>query len=714
MSLPAELAEQFELLGELGRGAMGVVYRARDRSLGREVALKLLMPNHNERAIERLRREGELTARLSHPGVVTLHSAGVAGGFPYLAYELVTPARTLAAVLPSLDLPARLQILLKVSRALAHAHHRGVIHRDVKPENVLIDASGAPKVADFGLAAAQDLARLTQTGAMLGTPSFMAPEQLSMRSKSPVGPPADVWSLGVMLYEMLTDELPFAADSVMDLALKIAGSDPSPPNERVANLDPGAVAVCLKALRRDSSERYVDAGAFADDLLAVIEGRTPEALRKPNTKTLRVPALLGVAGLLVAIGAGTYLAVGKGSAPPEGEATEANQEASLPDAGQAGARGSTTLNAADAAAQLRKVLATSDPPKKLRAAWSLLRGRPPELQRTRALNLVKRLGREHPLRVLAHGERAEKARDVVKARFVGDDLITWAFRGVRRWRLPDGVGQSVPGPSQIQDLEASGGDVLIYAPNDQGSAVTRLGSTKSLSVPALERVEDLRQLTYTRKGEALAFLTKGPAPMVIDLKNGVVRRLDSKHGHPLRIAFSPDGKRLLSLHGVLNLVGLREGVAVLWDVSAPKLLTTHKTPVGCVQAAYSRDGKRIALGSASGHVLLYNDELEPLGRFKTPGASAGQILQGLGHSGHIRGLAFSKTGRWLFSCAKGILGVGHELRCWDVKSRELVWEVVDLKRFPESLAVSASGAYLAIGTSDGVCEVWIADPEAGL
>jgi sugar lactone lactonase YvrE len=515
----------------------------------------------------------------------------------------------------------------------------------------------------------------------------------------------------VLLYLMLTDELPFLATSALDLAVQIAGSDPEPPNRRVADLDPGLVAVCLKGLRREAKQRYADAGAFADDLQAVLAGNTPAALK---ARSAPAGTLVAFAGLLVVIGAGAMLA--QGDAPSRGRADtvgERERESSTP-SNQDEPLDRVELSSADAAAQLRKVLGISNPRTKLQAAWTLLRSRPPELQRTRALSLVQRLGREHPLLVLAHGERTEKPRDVVIADFVGNELISWRWEDVRRWRLPNGTGRAVPAPTAIRDLVTSGGDALICAHTDGVFRVTRLADAKALSVPGLERIKTIRSLVYTQQGQALALLSEGPAPLVIDLKLSVVRRLDSDYGAPLSIAFSPDGERLVSLHGVLDMIGIREGTAVLWDISGPSVLATQPTPVGCIRVTYSRDGKRIVFGSSSGHLLLYDDELKPQGRFETQGTSAGNILQGLGHSGHIRGLAFSKSGRRLFTCGKGNLGVGHELRCWDAESRELVWEALNRKRLPDSLAVSADGAYLAVGTSNAAVEVWIADPEAGL
>ncbi len=266
------LRDRFEVQGLLGQGAMGAVYRARDLATGRAVALKLVLePERDPRRLERFRREGQITAGLQHPGIVGVHSAGEAGGHPFLAYELVEGGRTLADVLPTLDVRRRVALVRDAARALGFAHRAGVVHRDVKPENVLVDAEGHVRVADFGLAAAQGLSRLTRTGASLGTPAYMSPEQLGGRRED-VGPQADVWALGVVLYQALTGTLPFDGENVIELSAQIINRPPTPPRRHDAAIDAGLEAVCLHALRKSQDERYVDGEELARDLDRALAG----------------------------------------------------------------------------------------------------------------------------------------------------------------------------------------------------------------------------------------------------------------------------------------------------------------------------------------------------------------------------------------------------------------------------------------------------------
>jgi len=284
--------------GELGRGAMGVVYVARDQGTGRRVALKLIQGDVDARRLERFRREGELTARLRHPGVVGVHSAGTWEGKPYLAYELVEGARTLDQAFKERELVERVELVRDTARALGAAHEIGITHRDIKPDNVLVDDQGRVRVADFGLATAQDLETLTRTGAVVGTPVYMAPEKFIAGAAR--GPNLDVWSLGVVLYEAICEELPFFAKSVPDL-VKALMAPPKPPSALRPETPADLEAICLRALSSEIGERYADGNAFADDLDRFLRGDPVEAIG-PGLPWGGLCALFGVAcGLLVVV-----------------------------------------------------------------------------------------------------------------------------------------------------------------------------------------------------------------------------------------------------------------------------------------------------------------------------------------------------------------------------------------------------------------------------
>jgi serine/threonine-protein kinase len=263
----------YDLLAELGRGGMGVVYRARQISLSREVALKMILDTRGASSSDRarFRAEAEAAARLDHPGIVPIYEVGEHEGQPYFSLKLVE-GETLAARLAAGPMPQReaARLMVEVARAIHYAHTQGILHRDLKPSNILIDSAGRPHITDFGLAKRIDAdASLTQTGAILGTPSYMAPEQAA-GSRGEVGPAADVYSLGAVLYHMLTGRPPLVAANPVDTLLLILEQDPAPPRLLGVSIDRDLEMIVLKCLQKPADLRYATAAALADDLAAYL------------------------------------------------------------------------------------------------------------------------------------------------------------------------------------------------------------------------------------------------------------------------------------------------------------------------------------------------------------------------------------------------------------------------------------------------------------
>ncbi|MCO5171790.1 MAG: serine/threonine protein kinase [Planctomycetes bacterium] len=264
----------------LGRGAMGLVLRVEHPELGHEYALKVVRPEMlgDPESVGRFRREMEALARVDdHPGIVRVHSAGeTADGAPFYAMELVR-GRSLAEALKRglLARDAALDVLAEVAAALAHLHARGIVHRDVKPENVLVDEAGRARLTDFGLARSLGLRadRLTRTGDLVGTPTHMAPEQAL---GAEVGPWTDVYALGVVLYEVLTGRTPHTGATALEVFRQVAEGAPFPPPSRLADdVAPALEAVCLRALARRAIDRYPDVASFAQDLARARAGPPP-------------------------------------------------------------------------------------------------------------------------------------------------------------------------------------------------------------------------------------------------------------------------------------------------------------------------------------------------------------------------------------------------------------------------------------------------------
>ena len=272
LALPARFGD-YELLQEIGRGGMGVVYRAQQGSLGREVAVKMILRGQlaSQADRERFEAEAQAAARLDHPGIVPVYEVGEIDGRPYFSMKYVG-GTTLAQLLAEGPLPPReaATILTKVARAIHFAHMRGVLHRDLKPSNILLDEQGEPHVTDFGLAKQITGAEtLTKTGAVLGTPAYMAPEQAAGQ-RGAVGPRSDVYSLGVILYHMLTGRPPFQAASPAEMVMLVLEQDPVPPRMLNPKADRDLEMICLRCLQKPADLRYASAAGLADDLEAYL------------------------------------------------------------------------------------------------------------------------------------------------------------------------------------------------------------------------------------------------------------------------------------------------------------------------------------------------------------------------------------------------------------------------------------------------------------
>ena len=280
-ALPAALGD-YALLEEIGRGGMGVVYRATQRSLGRTVAIKMLLRRDLATAADlaRFRSEAEAAAWLDHPGIVPIFEVGEIEGLPFYSMRFIE-GTTLAKQLATGPLPPReaAALLARVADAVQAAHERGVLHRDLKPSNILIDSSGRPHVSDFGLAKRlEDDGSVTHTGAILGTPCYMSPEQAA-GSRGDVGPTSDVWSLGAILYQTLTGRPPFQASNPMDTLLAVLETDPPAPRTVAAGVDRDLEMIALKSLQKPQELRYASAGGLAADLRGFLAGETIAARR---------------------------------------------------------------------------------------------------------------------------------------------------------------------------------------------------------------------------------------------------------------------------------------------------------------------------------------------------------------------------------------------------------------------------------------------------
>jgi serine/threonine-protein kinase len=279
---PPKTLDDYELLEPIGRGGMGIVYKARQRSANRLVALKTMRADRTESEDRaRFKIEAEAAARLDHPNIVPVYDVGECDSQLYFSMKLIE-GQTLAKLITAGPLPAReaARIVAAIAGAVHYAHDNGILHRDLKPSNVLIDGKGEPHVSDFGLAkrfaenGVDPATQLTATNAILGTLSYMPPEQADGRRRNPERT-GDVYSLGAILYELLTGRPPFLAASPVDLVLQIREHDPVPPRRLNPKVDRELELICLKCLQKPPELRYATAKQLADDLNAFLVGERP-------------------------------------------------------------------------------------------------------------------------------------------------------------------------------------------------------------------------------------------------------------------------------------------------------------------------------------------------------------------------------------------------------------------------------------------------------
>ncbi len=689
----------YELLDEIVRGGMGVVYKARQTSLNRFVALKMLRiaALADLDSPRRFRLEAEATANLDHPNIIPIYEVGELDGFSFFTMKLVEGG-SLAQHLPAYIGNPRgaAQLVATVARAVHHAHQRGVLHRDLKPSNIVIDAAGQPHVTDFGLARrVEGDPELTQSGAILGTPSYMAPEQASGQRKA-ISTVTDVYGLGAVLYALLTGKPPFKGDSVLETLDQVRQAPPEPPSGIGRRLDRDLEAICLKCLEKEPEGRYPSALALAEDLEA-LAGRQADPGSAAVTPGPSPP--LGVAAL-EATGSGSGSA--RDTRPDRHRHRSGYASASSRSASR---RAATDHPKARRSGPANAVYVGHSPSRRPDRRWR--RAKSPGVARSGEPR--DRPGRPARFRVvLSPGPDRRKPRGVVRAR-----RSRHLPRRIRSRRPPLGhcrrrrhgsrlgrpVTEGAPGSArsqcrrQLRELRSQRAPVGHGGRGRQGADLGCFGWPRARG-PRQHAPEVVAAL-FTPDGRDVIAATSDGLVVRWDAATGDKR---AKLKHELgdcrieSMAISPQGTKLAI---AATLFPGRGSTLILHNVGDGGLTaTTTITPLGAQCVAFAPDGKTLAVtGSRDQHVGVY-------------GADTGNLEVALtGLMNYPITAAYSPDGR--------TLAVGYDssaVRLWDLATKNCRVTQLGHTEKVWCVAFAPHGHAIATTSRDGTIRLW--DPAA--
>lgn len=763
MPTPLRAVPGYDILAELGRGSVGVVYRARQRGLNRLVALKMILAGgHASRTtLARFRAEAEAVASLQHGNIVQVYEIGECDGLPFFSLEFCAGG-SLADRLDGTPLPPKVaaRTVVKLARAMHYAHGCHVVHRDIKPGNILLhpkDDSGRPadrageqeefdfesvilKVSDFGLAKRLDEASQTKTGAILGTPSYMAPEQASGKIHD-VGPPADIYALGAVLYELLTGRPPFRAATPLDTVVQVINDEPVPPRRLHSGVPADLETIALKCLQKDPQKRYATAADLADDLQRFLDGEPiiarPIGLAERTWRWCRrnplVAGLSGLAAALLISGTIVSLYFAQQAIDRAAQAEKNEQRA----------------KAESEAARHSQYVAEMN---LVQRAW-----RDVELARVRALlqaqiptsdTVTDFRGPEwHYWNRLSHSELAVNPADLGESPCIAlsTDGTTLAAAGSDRvivaWHVADWreIGRFAGHTAAIVGLAFLPDGRLVslgtaHGVGDRGpfvkGAEVRIWSitqSKELASHTIGGEAELEKGAVSPDGLSIAIADRNGSVTIVRLADGsILRNFEGAGIAALSVAFSPNNQLLAA--------GFADGQATVWNLETGATIKSFQRSrfiAHCV--AFSPEGRRLAVGGSSiddqdigfrragdarvlsletarvlaelrGHAgpVMHVDFSNDGQRVVTGGndrtirvwdSVTGQSLAV--HQGHERATTvalFDKIGRVVFSA-----GDDRTLRMWDLSARVAPWPLANNSAIPDVFAIRPDGRRAALG-----------------
>jgi eukaryotic-like serine/threonine-protein kinase len=730
----------YEILSELGRGGMGVVYKARQNRLNRIVALKMVLTGHyaSDEELTRFHREAEAVASVSHPNIVQVYEIGEHEGNPYLALEFVGGG-TLGARLKKGILDERVAASLAVGIArgahVAHQHH--IVHRDLKPANIMLQDSDAtqvgsrvmstevatslfPKITDFGIAKRLDMhSDLTGTGIAAGSPQYMSPEQVMAKKESPVGPPSDVWAIGIILCEMLTNQTPFDCISPVDVFRRVTSDSPVMPQKLYAGVSPDLMTIILKCLEKNPLNRYGSAALLADDLERFLTGQSilarrigpfEQLSRWTRRNSIVAGLLFGIMALLVAgTTAATILAIKANnySAQADINARQFEAEKEIAD------WNAKQFEEKKVIAEKNAILAQEEAERARRAETSanearevqeLLRKEAARQERIRARELyAASISSGHSDYLNGHTANAlnmlRKYQPVMSAgstvgnadggKDIGPDErgFEWYYLN----SLVHSVDYSLELPSETNFAGAhpNGTDWFIGTEN---------------GVIIWGRKGDFREVhNYTSRVLSGAIapdrltLALGTAEPIVATYNLASRQIIRKFEYlpewtrrkatPLQLVFSPDGKSLAAALGTPQAHDTN-GLVVVWDTETGKIrhqLAEETSSVKCVR--FLNDRELVSCGM-NVHAMFWNLE-------------TGKPTKKIALSGPAVGMAINRQQEYM---AIGMPTGTIELL--DIRTGKSVRLMTGHKDWITAIDFSPDGARLVTAAREGIVRVW--------